>query len=221
MLDNSAIIYDLYIEKFHECIDLNTKEDLHLEQASEVESRSNDNLNKGDELHLLHTLLNINKIATKVGDNFKALYKVIESSKEPIMTSDSQIEKERKLLHVKSDHQLFLIKDIVQEVSKILEDSQGTKEEFDKIFSSLASKSSSKRDLNEYDSAYSSQKEDNKRLNHCKQLMSDMNSYISHLEQLIHDLIDRSAAIIDNSDLIEKNYVKLLKIANGKSDQKK
>lgn len=34
-------------------------------------------------------------------------------------------------------------------------------------------------------------------------------------------MVDRSTAIIDNSDLIEKNYIKLLNIANGKTDQKR
>jgi hypothetical protein len=33
-------------------------------------------------------------------------------------------------------------------------------------------------------------------------------------------LIDRSSTIIENSDLIEKNYIKLLNIANGRTDQK-
>ena len=51
--------------------------------------------------------------------------------------------------------------------------------------------------------------------------MGDMGGFIDHLERLFHELIDRSAAIIDNSDLIEKNYIKLLDIANGKSDHKK
>ena len=220
LLDNSIVIYDLFVDKFNQWIDINEKTDIHLELGSDSENRSNESLNKGDEIHLLHTLLSINKTATRVSENIKSLYKIIESSREPIMTSDSQIEKERKLLHVKSDHQLFLIKDIVQEVSKILEDSQGTKDEFDRIFNSISSMPQSKKEFNDYESAYSTQKEDYKKVNLCRQLMTDMNSYINHLEQLIHELIDRSSAIIENSDLIEKNYVKLLKIANGRSDQK-
>ena len=51
------------------------------------------------------------------------------------------------------------------------------------------------------------------------QLMVDMGSFISHLEQLFYELIDRSTTIVENGDLIEKNYARLLQIINGRSDQ--
>lgn len=51
--------------------------------------------------------------------------------------------------------------------------------------------------------------------------MADMYSLTTHLEQLFHDLIERSFAIIDNKEIIEENYSSLHNIINSPSDQKK
>ena len=121
------------------------------------------------------------------------------------MITDSRVENQKKLLRVKSDHQLFLIKDITQHVTKILNDARVTKEEFGSIYELLSK-----------ENKFANQ--DNAKLEKLNQLMEDTISFFSHLEQLFHELIDRSITIIENGDLVEKNYASLLQIGNDRGD---
>lgn len=222
IFENSERIYELYNEKFAKQID-SERGKAELEQMSQHDSRFVENLNKDENTHLMQTLNNISSLSVKTKKNLDSLFTLIRATDEMKHATDSVIENEKRLLHVKSDKQLFLIKDLTEEVAKILTNSRLTKDEFDKVYNSLVSKSAdSHKDNDDFEySDYRSSKNDKFSLNRCNQLMGDMDDFISHLEQLFHELIDRSATIIDNSDLIEKNYIKLLKIANGKSDQKK
>ena len=175
------------------------------EQMSQSELHHLENVKKDDELHFLQTLINMNKLAGKITVAMKDFYKLLETSAGPQMMTDSRVENQRKLLRVKSDHQLFLIKDITQHVTKILNDAKITKEEFGFIYEFLSKE-------NELAN------QDNVKLEKVNQLMEDMGNFITHLEQLFHELIDRSITIIENGDLVENNYARLLKIADDRGD---
>lgn len=196
IFENTERLYEQYTEKFDNLIDIDSKEQNTIEPLPQHHSKQIDNFSKDDDLQLLQTLNQISTLASKARKNLSTVCLLVNSTTSPPTLSDSQIQKEKRLLHVKSDHQLFLIKDLTEEVTKVIDRARDTKEEFDE-----RNREEGNRDLGRF--------------------MKDMGEYVQHLEQLFGELIDRSAMIIDNSDLIEKNYIRLLSIANGKSDQKK
>ena len=131
-------IKSCYIEKFESCIDFELNDQINSEQMSQSELQHLENVSKDDELHFLQTLINLNKLAGKITVAMKGFYKLLETSEGPHMITDSHVENQRKMLKVKSDHQLFLFKDITQQVSKIQNDANLTKEEFKFIYELLS-----------------------------------------------------------------------------------
>jgi len=151
------------------------------------------------------------------------IYSFIESVKIPEPPSGIDLENEKRILHVKSDHELFLIKDLTEEVTKIINRSKETKAEFERVYASLLPRNRmSESDFSDLErSDFTGNKDYLGKIQNFKYLMNNMDGFVDHLERLFNELIDRSATIIDNSDLIEKNYTRLLNITNGKSDQKR
>jgi hypothetical protein len=145
------------------------KDRIQMEQMSQNESKQIENFKKDDELQLLQTLNSISGLSVRTIKNLNNLYKLIQSAKEPNVPTDSQIENEKRMLHVKSDHQLFLIKDLTEEVTKIMAQAKDTKEEFYKC-TEIRRNPYNNKDLSEFElSSHSGL--DSRKITH---LMDDM-----------------------------------------------
>ncbi|CAI2384766.1 unnamed protein product [Moneuplotes crassus] len=220
-LENTEAINVYFTDKFENLLEDPRDANTELERISSFEK---DTLEQEitDDSQILDTMEALNKLLQKSMRNLEDLYTKLRKCQDP-KPDDVDPEQEKRMLHVKSNHELFLIKDLTEEVTRIIRNSKITKEEFDRVYFSIIPRGhQSESDFSELERSDFTQNRDKMtKISSIKHFMGDMTGFIEHLERLFHEIIDRSTTIIDNGDLIEQNYIRLLEIANGKSDQKK
>lgn len=171
--DDANMLYDMVLEKFSNFIESSVRDNLYFEQLSQNESKQIENFKKDDDLQLLQTLNSISGLTTKTSNNINNVCKLIQTAKESNSRSDSLVQNEERMLHVKSDHQLFLIKDLTQEVSKIFDQANDIKSQFPKMNKSVrGGMRESNRDLSDFE--YSPMASTNPHLNKATDLMEEM-----------------------------------------------
>ena len=135
ILENTESIFFFFSKKFEDLMDKNQKDHIQLERVSSNEKDLIENYNKDS--NFIENLKIMSSLSSKIINNLDTLYSVMYSAKEPNQEVNINYEKEKRMLHVKSDHQLFLIKDLTEEVTKIINNSKATKEEFERVYYSI------------------------------------------------------------------------------------